>query len=392
MRPTWIATIIAVVAVAGIAAYSVEDIGSTPSSSGTSTPDDSSSSLASSTSSSSVIQSSNQSTVQYPLVWGPTPLSVCEGPAFCINATLAFPGQQATNGTSSATTVTEGNATTIVRDSTTTVVQGVSTTWVFPSPVTTYPVAVTAFVRDAVTGQNATTNTPSGTPVISNSCDIQPTGVTHCLVGAPYVPSVPSGHPYDVTVFVTTLGGNTMLAPSATITVPAGTWGTTDNTSTQSSTSTSTTASSPACGVPVNTLLNPAPKGTVYMKVVTDQGSVITNGTLFVTQVGNATNGAWGLTNHYCIRLSDVNGTGFLQLAGNMTFIASGYYNVTLVAGYNQGSGYQATIPSILVHPNSTIFVTVTVPSGVVTVITSTEGSSGITTTTTSTTSIKSGG
>jgi len=145
----------------------------------------------------------------------------------------------------------------------------------------------------------------------------------------------------------------------------------------------------------MNTLLNPAPKGSVYMKVVTDQGTVITNGSLLVTQSGNFTGSwtGWGLTAHYCISLGDVNGTGYLQLAGNKTFITSGYYNVTLVAGYNnQGPWYRATIPSIQVHPNSTVYVTVSVPSGVVTVVTSNEGSSSVTTTTTSATTIKNGG
>ncbi len=189
----------------------------------------------------------------------------------------------------------------------------------------------------------------------------------------------------------------TLQVPSGAVDTTYGTSCTTAGSSASttlqsSTTSTSTTVNFPACGAPLNTVLNPAPKGTVYMKVATDQGTVITNGTLFVTQFGNATNGEWGLTNHYCIRLGDVNGTGYLQLAGNMTFIASGYYNVTFMAGYNQGPGYSATIPSIQVHPNSTIYVTVSVPSGVVTVVTSNEGSSTVTTTTTSATSIKNGG
>jgi hypothetical protein len=162
------------------------------------------------------------------------------------------------------------------------------------------------------------------------------------------------------------------------------------------STSTSTTVNLPTCVGPANTLLNPAQKGTVYMKVVTDQGTVITNGTLNVTQSGKLTDGERGDTNGYCISMGDVNGTGYLQLALiNKTlpgdgFIASGYYNVTLVAGYNHGPWYLATIPSIQVHPNSTIYVTVSVPSGVVTVTTSNEGSSAATTTTTSATTIPS--
>lgn len=153
----------------------------------------------------------------------------------------------------------------------------------------------------------------------------------------------------------------------------------------------------PDCGTPFNTLLNPAPKGTVYMKVVTDQGTVVTNGTLFVIQGGSF---GW-MT--YCISMSDVNGTGYLQLAPvnfNGThggdFISSGYYNVTLWAGSispnatnNLGSWYVAIVPSIQVSPNSTTYVTVSVPSDAVTVVTSNEGSGAVTTTTTSATTTK---
>jgi hypothetical protein len=391
MRATWIVAVVVVIA-AGIAVYSVDGVGSAASNS-TST----------SSSSSSTTQSS---AVQYPLVWAPSPLSVCEASAFCINATLGFSGQQMTDtGTSvSVTSTVEDNATFIVRGFTTTVIRSGQT-------YANYVVDAAAFIQDAATGQNATG--PNGIPLIGSSCTISPTGFTHCLVGAPYLPSVPSGHAYKVTVFVRGVSSlpclsmpcpsNTMAQqsqllapPSPPLIVPAGTWGTTSNSSTtqSSTTSTSTASSYPSCGAPMNTLLNPAPKGTVYMKVVTDQGELITNGTLAVTQVGNTT-GRWvtsGLEAHYCISLSDVNGTGYIQLAGNETFLASGYYNVTLAAGYNQGAGYLATIPSIQVHPNSTTYVTVSVPSGVVTVVTSNEGSSAVTTTTTSATTTKNDG
>jgi hypothetical protein len=168
------------------------------------------------------------------------------------------------------------------------------------------------------------------------------------------------------------------------------------STSTTRTTSTATTFTIPTCYETLDTVINPAPRGTVYMKVVTNQGADITNGTLFVTQSGTIDSG--GREAGYCIKLSDVNGTGYLQLAGNATFIVTGYYNVTLMAGYNQGPWYLATIPLIQVPPNSnsTVYVTVSVPSGVVTVVTSSsssnEGSSSnttVTTTTTSATTIK---
>jgi len=144
-----------------------------------------------------------QPAVQYPLVWAPNPLSACEAGAFCINATLGFSGQPGTtnNNTSSATTIIGSNATTIVISSTTTIIRSSETDWVFPSPATSYFVTLFAFVQDAVTGQNATI--PRGYTVVGSGCYIQPTGLTHCLVSAPYLPVVPSGHPYKVTVFVT---------------------------------------------------------------------------------------------------------------------------------------------------------------------------------------------
>jgi hypothetical protein len=168
------------------------------------------------------------------------------------------------------------------------------------------------------------------------------------------------------------------------------------STSTTTTTPTTTTFTVPTCYETLDTVINPAPKGTVYMKVVTDQqGTAITNGTLYVTQFGTTANGG-GREAGYCIELSDVNSTGYLQLAGNATFIATGYYNLTLMAGYNQGPWYLATIPLIQAPPNSnsTVYVTVSVPSGVVTVVTSSwsEGSGSnttVTTTTTTATTIK---
>ena len=213
------------------------------------------------------------------------------------------------------------------------------------------------------------------------------------------------GQTYNVTA------SQTATSTCVTLSVPSGavdmTYGvscaaTGSSTTAQSSTtSTSTTVNLSNCnGPPANTLLNPAPKGTVYMKVVNDQGTVITNGTLFVFSSGNQIDGNHLTRSDYCISLGDVNGTGYLQLAvingtggaaENSTFLTSGVYDVTLMAGYDQGPGYTATIPTIQVQPNSTIYITVSVPSGVVTIVTSNDVSTAITTTTTSATTVKNG-
>ena len=339
---------------AGIAAYSADEMTPRESNSSASTPNghsssSSSSPLGSSSSSVSFSGSSSAATIQssavqqYPIEWAQNSPSVCDDwgdlgccdfARFCISAPLIF-----RNGTG-------------------------------------FTVEVTAFVQDTVTGKNTT---------LSNTCYYGWVTPPECQVGSR---DLPAGDTYKVTVLVTTKDQKSLLAPPRTITVSYN----------ASTTSTSTAFGLSACGGPLDTLLNPAPKGTVYVKVVTDQGVLITNGSLLVTQVGNYTwnyNGSWpgwGLRAHYCISLGDVNGTGYLQLGENRIFLTSGYYNVTLLAGYNQGPGYISTIPSIQVHPNSTIYVTVSIPSGEVTVVTSNEGSSAVTTTTTSATTIKNGG
>ncbi|MDA4123383.1 MAG: hypothetical protein OK456_09415 [Thaumarchaeota archaeon] len=243
MRPTWIAAIVAVLLAAGIAAYSADSIGSTASNSGISTPNDHSSSLGSSVSSTST----NQSAAQYPLVWAPKPAGVgCDEFPFCIEAVLGFAGHTATsNITSTATTVIQDNTTTIVFESTTTYMSGVSTGVVYPPEGGSYFVSVWAFVQDAVTGQNVTTD--GGQSYILGGCGIQSTGFTDCYAGA----GVPPGHTYKVTVFVTKGDlpcslrpanhpelscTSQLLAPSQTITV--------GEPSTSTSTGTSTTVNS----------------------------------------------------------------------------------------------------------------------------------------------------
>jgi hypothetical protein len=146
------------------------------------------------------------SAASYPLVFAPNSPKTCEEAQFCVNATLGFSGQTATN-IPPATTVTGSNGTTIVHGSTTTIIRGNATTEKFPDLYSSYSVYVTALVQDAVTGQNVTTS--SGSSVITDLCYIQPTGFTHCYV----VGQVPGAHTLKVTVFVTTPDGKTILAP-----------------------------------------------------------------------------------------------------------------------------------------------------------------------------------
>jgi len=161
-------------------------------------------------SSSSVLSSSSSTTAQpavqaaqYPLVWGPNPVSACDSGPICIDVTLGFLGQTATtNTTESATTIIANNTTTIINSSVTTYIKSNEIDYVQNNPVSSYVVTLSVYIQDAITGQNATTPGTGG-PVVQSACDIQPTGFTNCTVYAPYSAGVPSGHPYKVTVFVT---------------------------------------------------------------------------------------------------------------------------------------------------------------------------------------------
>jgi hypothetical protein len=251
MRSAWIAATIVVVLLAGIAAYSLAGIGTTASAPGKSTSDGSLSSSSSpnsaltspsysssdigSSSLSTVLQSSSAPHQNYPVVWGQTPLKVCDEELyqFCIRATIGFSANATSYGDISTpvTSTTVGNRTFIVRGITTTIISGNQTH-------SSNLVEVVTLVQDALTGQNA-----SGMSEAAGSCFIPPSGfTTGCVAVAHELPSLPPGHPYNVTVVV--LGPsslpclsepcppNTMpdswpqLSPPETITVPAGTWGT----------------------------------------------------------------------------------------------------------------------------------------------------------------------
>lgn len=176
-------------------------------------------------------------------------------------------------------------------------------------------------------------------------------------------------------------------------------WVISPTTSQSSSTSTPTRLGEviPDCSTLMDVQLNPAREGAVYMKVVTDQGgTVVTNGTIIVVQDGPFNQGNEESL-HYCINMSDVNRTGYVQLAplnfNGTAGYTTGYYNLTLWVGYdnpnatnNPGPSYWATIPLIQIQPYSTLYITASIPSGVVTVVTLDAGISTVTTTTSATT------
>jgi hypothetical protein len=198
-------------------------------------PNVQSSSLGSSSvSSSSVIQPVVQSPLPYPLVWAPNSPTVCVDQGECfIDAMLALSnGTSSTASTSSTTTLVSNSTTTLVHGFTTIIIRtntvtvscqplangtlatnhtssvtstsctssvttNVERDGIYGSPSAFLTAYVTAYVRDAVTGQNVTTS--SGLTVITYGCGIPLTGFTHCLIGG----HVPPGHTYKVTLFVT---------------------------------------------------------------------------------------------------------------------------------------------------------------------------------------------
>jgi hypothetical protein len=108
--------------------------------------------------------------------------------------------------------------------------------------------------------------------------------------------------------------------------------------------------------------------GPVFAKVVTDQGAIINNGTIQVTHTGPSVNGAFCGTANYKVPLRP-NATGWVQISASDGLPLAGSYNLTLVAGYGGSKTYTATITDIKVNPLTTVYVTISVPSGIVSIV-----------------------
>lgn len=115
--------------------------------------------------------------------------------------------------------------------------------------------------------------------------------------------------------------------------------------------------------------------GPVYLKVVTDQGSLVRNGTVFATHQSSASSNRGSAD--YCISLSgDTNSTGFMQISdtgalysGGDGLPLGGAYNFTVTTGYD-GKSFQVAVPQIVVHSGVITYVTISVPSDEVTEVT----------------------
>jgi hypothetical protein len=119
----------------------------------------------------------------------------------------------------------------------------------------------------------------------------------------------------------------------------------------------------------------PLQSGPIFLRVVTNQGgAVVTNGTVYASHRLAVSD--WQGSADYCLALSyDTNSTGYMDIAdatvgmaGGMP--AGGVYNYTLLAQYGANQSSRIVIPDIVVQSNAATYLTVSIPSGQVTVTT----------------------
>ncbi|MDA4117385.1 MAG: hypothetical protein OK455_03475 [Thaumarchaeota archaeon] len=199
-----------------------------------------------------------------------------------------------------------------------------------------------------------------------------------------------TGQPYNgLLPFATIIHAANFFAADANVTMPnsksgphtSAVFGFT-TTSPASTTSSSTTTPVLSCGGRFK-LLTPLQTGPISLKVTTDQGAnLVNNGTVFVTHVGS--NG----TANYCLRLQP-NSAGYLQVAASDGLSPTGTYNVTIFAGFNQGPGYEGSLPAITVTTSMSTGITLSVPSGALSIVTSSPGGALASTTTTTASSVE---
>jgi len=102
--------------------------------------------------------------------------------------------------------------------------------------------------------------------------------------------------------------------------------------------------------------------GPIFVRVLTDQGSIVANGTIQVIH-GAADCG----TASYGLILTP-NATGYMQVSGYDTLVSVGSYDLTLIAGYGGDMTYTAVI-AVVPFPETSYFVTISVPNSEVTSI-----------------------
>jgi hypothetical protein len=124
------------------------------------------------------------------------------------------------------------------------------------------------------------------------------------------------------------------------------------------------TFSSPTFGPP-NACIPPGGEGgPVFLRVISSQGAV-KNGTIEVTQdAGNCGSAT------YEMPLAP-NATGFVELPDNPPIPDIGSYSISLMATYGANKIYSTNVSEIELEPLFAIVVTISIPSGGVTVVNS---------------------
>jgi hypothetical protein len=135
------------------------------------------------------------------------------------------------------------------------------------------------------------------------------------------------------------------------------------------------------CGNAIFPVLGQQENGSIFIKILTNQGSLVTNGSVLVTHSVSLGPQLPANRTTYCLRL-EPGANGFIELA-NDGLPQAGIYNLTFAAGYDQGPGTWASVYLFSVQPNTSIYVTVSVPSMEAVIVTSTTGDSVVTTVTT---------
>ena len=133
----------------------------------------------------------------------------------------------------------------------------------------------------------------------------------------------------------------------------------------------------------------PIQSGPIFLKVVTDQGSLVTNGTVYASQRLSLSD--WNGSADYCLALSyDTNSTGYMQVGapadvmagGDGLSLSAGVYNYTVIAQYGANQSFKVAMTDIVIQANMTTYITISIPSGEVTTITCGQGNSCTTATT----------
>jgi len=256
-------------------------------------------------------------------------------------------------------------------------------------------------------------NSSSGVTVYQGSCSVPrsyagsfgPKSAWNCAViwdtSKPYGGNLPATGPdsrvdgrtvapYDVSFTISMADSYQVQMGGGGIRLTTALAGTTTTSSSASNTSVSSAASSSStdvlqCGG-VFTPLSALQKGPMYLKVMTDHGALVDNGTVLVTHVG--TKG----TANYCIDFpggSRPNSTGYFSITANDGLSPTGAYNITLLVYEPIPGGYVGSLKSFGVATNTSAAVSWSVPSGAVLIVTHPQGSTEIATTTTTANSME---